>query len=418
MKFHKHLIEKIIECLTQIFTTELFADKVIEKYLKANRKWGSRDRKLFAETVYEMVRYRRKYWAVANFEDADLLEPEKNTDFEIWQLWIYYILDRGWEIPDWFYEDYGYILEEIPEDILHKEQEIGLIIKDLPFAVKQSYPDWLYKYFKAQLGEEAEPLMRSLNEMASTYLRVNTLKTTPKELIQILEKEGVNARQVRKVDTALELVERKNVFMTKAFKDGLFEVQDVSSQMIGELVDVQPGMRVADACAGAGGKSLHLGALMKNKGKIISLDIHEWKLKELRQRATRNGVDIIEVKVIESLKTVKRLENSFDRVLLDVPCSGSGVIRRNPDKKWKLTLEEVKHLTDLQYEILTQYSSMMKPDGKLIYATCSVFPEENHLQIEKFLKDHPDWKLEKEIKIFPHVQGYDGFYGARLKKSV
>lgn len=416
MKFHKHLIEKIIECLVQIFTTDLFADKVIEKYLKANRKWGSRDRKLFAETVYDLVRYRRKYWVLAGLEDESLLEASGISDFEIWQMWVIYILDRGWEIPDWFYEDYAYILEEISEDILDGKEEINNQVKDLPFAIKQSYPDWLYKYFKSQLAEEAEPLMRALNEQAPTYLRTNTLKTTAKELVQILEKESVNARQIRKIETALELVEKKNVFATQAFKEGLFEVQDVSSQLIGELVEAEPGMRVVDACAGAGGKSLHLAALMKNKGKIISMDIHEWKLKELRQRATRNSVDIIEVKVIESLKTVKRLEKSFDRVLLDVPCSGSGVIRRNPDKKWKLSPEEIKNLIELQYELLTQYSAMMKDNGKLVYATCSVFLEENHQQVERFLKENPEWKLEKEIKIFPHVQGFDGFYGARLKK--
>lgn len=423
MKFHKHLIEKIIETLVVIFSSDVnsaksvYADKAIEKQLKSNRKWGSRDRKLFAETVYDLVRFRRRYWNLAQMADTDFLNPEKVSEFEIWKMWLCYIFDRCWEIPDWIYEDYGYILEDFPESFFSSQEDWNEAKKELNFAQFQSYPDWLVEHFKQQLSDQAEPLLRSLNEMATTYLRVNTLKTTPKELVQILEKEGVNIRQIKRIDSAVELVERKNVFMTKAFKEGLFEVQDVSSQLIGELVEVEPGMRVVDACAGAGGKSLHLGTLMKNKGKIISLDLHDWKLKELRQRATRNGIDIIEVKVIENLKTIKRMENSFDRVLLDVPCSGSGVIRRNPDKKWKLTLEEIQRLVELQWEILTQYQCLMKKDGKLIYATCSVFPEENDLQIQKFIKKFPEWKVEKEIKIFPHVQGFDGFYGARLVKE-
>jgi 16S rRNA (cytosine967-C5)-methyltransferase len=418
LKFHKVIIEKIIEALVQILTTPSYADKVIERHLKANKKWGSRDRKLFAETVYDIVRFRRKYWNLADMNDSDFLKPEKVSEFEIWKMWVVYILDRGWQIPGWLYEDYEYIVQEIPEDLLSEGTDIQEITKTFPFQIRQSYPDWLYDYFKDQLKDEADPLLRALNVMATTYLRVNTLKTTPKELVQILEKEGVNARQIRKIDSALELVERKNVFMTKSFKDGFFEVQDVSSQLIGELVEVEPGMRVADACAGAGGKSLHLATLMKNKGKVISLDLHEWKLKELRQRATRNSIDIIEVKVIESLKTIKRLENSFDRVLLDVPCSGSGVIRRNPDKKWKLSMEEIERLKVLQYEILSQYKDMMKENGKLVYATCSVFPDENERQVQRFLAENKNWKLEKEIKIYPHIQGFDGFYGARLVKST
>ncbi|MCB0369348.1 MAG: methyltransferase domain-containing protein [Bdellovibrionales bacterium] len=406
MKLHKHLIEKIIQALLQIFNSTSFADKVIEKFMKANKKWGARDRKLFAETVYEIVRYRRRYWNLAGLDDDNYLIQEKNSEFEMWKMWLAYIAEKEWEVPDWMYSDYEYIMDDVSDEPKN--------LKKLSFTVSESYPDWLYQYFKTQFQDSAETVMKSLNEMAQIYLRVNTLKTTPVDLMQELQKEGVNSKRVRKVETALELVDRKNVFITKAFKDGLFEVQDVSSQMIGELLSVSPGMRVVDACAGAGGKSLHLAAIMKNKGKIISLDLHEWKLKELRKRASRNSVDIIEVKVIESLKTIKRLEKSFDRVLLDVPCSGSGVIRRNPDKKWKLTSEEIDHLIQVQKDILDQYKSMMKDGGKLVYSTCSLFPEENELQIQRFLKENPNWKLEKEIKIFPHVQGFDGFYGARL----
>jgi 16S rRNA (cytosine967-C5)-methyltransferase len=184
-------------------------------------------------------------------------------------------------------------------------------------------------------------------------------------------------------------------------------------------MDLRPGLRVADACAGAGGKSLHIAALMKNKGKLISMDIHEWKLKELKIRAARNKVDIIETKLIESNKTIKRLENSFDRVLLDVPCSGTGVLRRNPDTKWKLSENEISRLCDLQKEILVHYSKMLKPNGKLVYATCSILNRENEDQVNWFLKQEAgkSFNLEKSLRVWPHRDGFDGFFAALLSKG-
>ncbi len=214
--------------------------------------------------------------------------------------------------------------------------------------------------------------------------------------------------------TTILFTEKKNVFATKTFQSGYFEVQDGGSQMISLLLDVRPGMRVVDACAGAGGKSLHIASLMKNKGKILSLDIHERRLKELRTRATRNGVDIIEQKVIDSQKVIKRFENSFDRVLLDVPCTGSGVFRRNPDAKWKLKKENLQNLIMTQTEILNSYCQMLKKDGRLVYATCSLFPVENELQVKRFLETHPDWQLDNEFHVRPDKTPFDGFYAAAL----
>ena len=184
-------------------------------------------------------------------------------------------------------------------------------------------------------------------------------------------------------------------------------------------MEVEPGMKVIDACAGAGGKSLHLAALMKNKGHILSLDIYEKKLIELQRRARRNGVHIIEAKIIESSKTIKRLKEKADRLLLDVPCTGLGVLRRNPDAKWKLSptfLEEVK-IT--QQNLLRDYSSMVKPGGKLIYATCSILPSENENQIKTFLesKEGQLFTLENQKTLLPNDFGYDGFFMARLKRN-
>jgi 16S rRNA (cytosine967-C5)-methyltransferase len=204
-----------------------------------------------------------------------------------------------------------------------------------------------------------------------------------------------------------------------AFKEGLFEVQDASSQRVASFMYVEPGMRVIDACAGGGGKTLHIAALMQNKGRILALDVHDWKLNELRKRAGRAGVDIAETRVIESSKTLKRLANHADRLLLDVPCSGLGVLRRNPDAKWKLSEIEIDRLIIEQQDILTRYSAMVKPGGKLVYATCSILPSENEQQIERFLATHGEtWTLEEELKINPATTRHDGFYAARLVKKA
>ena len=266
--------------------------------------------------------------------------------------------------------------------------------------------------------------MNALNKPAEVFLRVNTLKTTVENLISELAAEEIECESVVSKDflfpVCVRLKKRKNVFITQAFRKGLFEMQDAASQQVAGLLQVEPGLRVVDTCAGAGGKSLHLAALMKNKGKIISMDIHEWKLKELKIRAARGGVDIIETKLIEGSKTIKRLENSFDRVLLDVPCSGLGVLRRNPDTKWKLSLDEIQRLQNLQKEIITDYSKLCKPGGIMVYATCSILHRENEDQVKWFLDsaEGSKWILEKEMRVWPQLHGFDGFYGAALRRKI
>jgi len=177
-------------------------------------------------------------------------------------------------------------------------------------------------------------------------------------------------------------------------------------------------MRVVDACAGGGGKTLHLAALMKNKGRIIAMDTEDWKLDELKKRARRAGAsDIIETRVIDSSKVIKRLENSADQLLLDVPCSGLGVLRRNPDAKWKLSADFIEKVKIQQLEILSQYSSMLKPGGVLVYSTCSIFPSENEKQVESFLQSEGGkFDLLEQKTLLPSA-GFDGFFMARMKKA-
>jgi 16S rRNA (cytosine967-C5)-methyltransferase len=258
----------------------------------------------------------------------------------------------------------------------------------------------------------------TLNTPAQVYLRVNTLKTERRTLKTRLAQDGFTTEPLKEIPTALEMKQRYNVFGMAAFKEGLFEVQDASSQCVAPFLQVEPGMKVIDACAGGGGKTLHIGALMQNKGRILALDVHQWKLNELRKRCGRAGVDVAETRLIESSKSIKRLAGYADRVLLDVPCSGLGVLRRNPDAKWKLSNEEIDRLIIEQQDILVRYSAMVKPGGKLVYATCSVLPSENENQVQKFLATHgDDWTLEEEMKINPAETGHDGFYGARLVRK-
>ena len=396
MKLHFHILKKVSEALADIFQNHKYADKVIEKIFKSNRKLGSRDRKFIAETIYEVVRHYRYYQTV-----AESTEP--------YDLLAVHLLKNNLDTQE--FED------EFPTDVVKIKSNLK---KKYSPAVTESFPDWLYNLGENEFKTEWAAIVQSLNRQADVYLRTNTLRIQPDQLIKELEKEDIFAETVADHPDALRLVERKNVFSTQAFKSGYFEVQDAGSQTIAALLNPKPGERVVDACAGAGGKSLHLAALMKNKGKIISMDIHEWKLNELKKRTARNKVDIVETKLIDSTKVIKRLESSFDKVLLDVPCSGLGVLKRNPDTKWKLSLEEIQRLQVLQKEIISDYSKMCKSNGQMVYATCSLLKCENEDQVEWFLNtdEGKKWTLKKEIRQWPHKDKTDGFYAALLEKKL
>lgn len=402
MKIHKLVVDKIVTTLIAVFCENVYADKAIERVFKENRKWGSRDRRFFAEAIFDCVRFRRRYWSLAGLDDADYLTPERVNNSTVFRLWLVYFIEKTGQTPEWVSKD---TIQELT------------INKKLPFAVEHSFPDWMVEEFKSAYPNDYESILKALNQPAPIFLRVNEIKSDVRTVVKELASEEIEAEPVNDPPTAIKLAERKNVFSTQAFHKGFFEVQDGGSQMISLLLDAKPGMRVVDACAGAGGKSLHIASMMKNKGKIISLDITDRRLKELRGRATRNGVDIIEIKVIDSQKVIKRYEGSFDRVLLDVPCTGAGVVRRNPDTKWKLKKSDLQNLMQTQREILGSYSQMMKKDGKLVYATCSLFPAENELQVRHFLENNADWKLEKEFHVRPDTTQFDGFYAACLVRK-
>ena len=285
--------------------------------------------------------------------------------------------------------------------------------------IRESIPDWLDDLGEEELGKEKWDMeLSALNEEAQVVLRTNTLKVSKGELGKSLSAEGIQTTDLKDYPDALVLEERQNIFITPQFKDGLFEVQDAGSQAIAPFLQIAAGLRVIDACAGAGGKTLHMAALMRNKGRIIAMDTESWKLDELQKRARRAGVSNLEVRVIESGKTIKRLATSADRLLLDVPCSGLGVLKRNPDAKWKLSAEFIAKIRELQRHILLDYCDMLKPGGLMVYSTCSILPSENEKQIQQFLSEKKGtWRLLNEKHIFPS-EGFDGFYMALLERSV
>lgn len=515
-------MEAIAQALSDIFVSSRYADKVIEHYLKKNRKWGSRDRKFFAESVYEVVRWWRFLWWLKGASAPDIkienarigdgaqekmgegrvgdgarfwdhFPMDQKSLVSLWAHWWVWTKERensvfsGSQVSPYLTKaEWESLQERLKGREKGKESSSAISsvssasstsFSSAPPAVAASVPDWLYERGKSELGEELWiKTLKMLNEPALVYLRVNTLKIKGEELKKLLQQEGIESKlgteldlhdaassskvsnsqapspqiktsaiaatkssklgtehenlgteqgklevktsKLAAVSETLVLAERKNVFSTQAFKAGFFEVQDWSSQQVAPMLDVAPGMRVVDACAGAGGKTLHLASLMKNKGKILALDIHAWKLKELRTRASRNGVDIIEVKEIEGQKTIKRLESSADRVLLDVPCSGLGVLRRNPDSKWKLSPEEIERLSQLQQEILASYSRMVKVGGKLVYSTCSILPTENERQVQLFLENQKEFALIKQKTFMPQDYNSDGFYMALLERKA
>lgn len=403
MRLHRNLCFAVIDGLLLIFNEGEYADKVIQKLLKRDKRWGSRDRGFVAETTYDIVRWKRLY-----AEIAQIKEPFSRDD--AWRLFAVWATLKGIKLPDWKY------FEGTPtRKIKGRFDELS---KDRKF--RESIPDWIDELGVKELGEAKWTKELAMqNKQANVILRVNTLKTSKADLKLKLESENIETLEIEGYPYALQLKERANVFTTEAFKDGWFEVQDASSQLVADFLDVKPGMKVVDCCAGAGGKTLHLSALMENKGSVVAMDIYESKLKKLKIRARRDGAHNIDMKVIDSTKPIKKLYGKADRLLIDAPCSGLGVLRRNPDSKWKLEPEFIDRIRKTQQDVLQQYSKMVKPQGKMVYATCSVLPSENEAQIKNFLESESgkDFTFVKEKKILAHETGFDGFYMALLEKK-
>jgi 16S rRNA (cytosine967-C5)-methyltransferase len=399
MKFHRPLVQAVITTLQQIFEEGQYADRAVEQALRRDTRWGSRDRRFIAETVYGMVRWWRFLQMVCSCE-------KMRSSGDYYLLFAAHQLLNEQELPDW--QEFSGIQAE---GILAKAKTFREIRK-----YRESIPDWLDELGSKELGEDTwTSELSALNQEAKVVLRANELKTSRMQLQRLLAEQQIETLVMEDYPQALILQKRQHLQQLAEYKQGLFEIQDASSQLIAPFLEVREEMKVIDACAGAGGKSLHIAACMKNKGTLISMDIEERKLQELKKRADRAGVTIIQTQTIHPA-SIKKLTGWADRLLLDVPCSGLGVLKRNPDAKWKLSPEFMEQIKQVQQEIARNYSGMLKKGGLLVYATCSILPGENQEQIARFIQaTGNDFEWIEDRKIMPS-EGFDGFYMAKLKK--
>lgn len=399
MRLHRNLVAAVTQAVEEIFIHQQYADQVIERTLKSNKKWGKRDRHFIAQHTYEMVRWWRLVLETANYS------IDSQTK-DVWHLFGVWLTLKGEELPGW--KEFQNIN---PSTLLHNYEAIKNVRH-----IRESIPDWIDVLGEYELGEEQwERELTAMNQPAHTVIRANRLKTSKADLYDWLSKEGIKFMMLPWCRDAFVVKQEKSLQKTEAFRKGWFELQDAGSQLIAPFLGAKPGMSVIDACAGAGGKTLHLAALMENKGNILAMDVNSSKLDILNHRAKRAGATIIQAKKIP--RNLRSLHNSADRVLLDVPCSGLGVLKRKPDTKWKLTPDNLRRVRALQGKILNEYSKMLKVGGKLVYATCSLLTSENQIQVDRFL-DQQDGKFElvSDLALSPHKYGFDGFYMACLER--
>ncbi|MCG8501030.1 MAG: 16S rRNA (cytosine(967)-C(5))-methyltransferase RsmB [Firmicutes bacterium] len=301
-------------------------------------------------------------------------------------------------------------------------------------SIRFSHPEWMVAYWMNKYGPAfTEALCAANNEVPELVVRVNTLKLTRDELMEYMKAEKGSARIGQYNDEALILEAVGNVEELSAFREGLFQVQDESSMLVSKVLDPCPGDLVIDVCCAPGGKTTHMAQLMQNKGKIIGWDIHAHKIRLVRSAAKRLGIDIIEAEARDAALEAKELQEQADKVLVDAPCSGLGIIRRKPDIKWNKTTGDLEDIVALQKRILSVSSKYVKPGGMLVYSTCTLLDEENMEIIEAFTKENPAFvlqdigqyfpqSLKKDtlkqgyIQLFPNIDKTDGFFICKMQR--
>jgi 16S rRNA (cytosine967-C5)-methyltransferase len=425
-------LSQLVDLIGQIETTGKPADQVAFQYFRTRRYMGSGDRRFINHHIFGFLRIRGTI--------IGLIESYKVKPTIRLQVFSYFLKkttmtleelesfcgDGLYSPPSLNQEEKGFLqyLPEIKEDILSLEDRLNV-------------PAFLVEPLKSVFEEKFEEEMKALLEEAPLDLRVNTLKASKQEVMGLLAAQNIPFEETNPSPVGLRLKSRTYVLESDSYKKGLIEIQDAGSQILPFMCDVHPGMTVLDFCAGAGGKTLGLAALMQNKGKIFACDIDERRLKNAKDRLKRAGVHNTTLHLLETEgdKWLKRHKSFFDRILLDVPCSGTGTWRRNPDMKWRITPEDITRLQKQQQDILEQAEKLLKPGGLLIYATCSFLKEENEAQIEKFLENHPTYSLRpfREIwqnigenvfgdnryylRLTPATTKTDGFFVAILKRN-
>jgi len=439
------IIGHAVELLDSIRSSPLPADVLTNEFFRKRHYLGSRDRREISSVVYGIVR------------GSILLETTCRKVFRTLgrgpaeapsiALFVVFALAGGRESSDSLLLDAGSLwrmfvpavtAEEFVQTLLAlprpDEEETDPIRKS---ALRYSMPEFAVRQWYETYGaDQAVRLCASLNEEAPTTIRVNTLRCAPRECREALQAGGIKYRPTLLSPVGLALEKRINVQSVGPFRNGWFEMQDEGSQIISYLVGPKPGMRVVDACAGAGGKTLHLAALMENRGVILAIDDDPQRLQHLGERMERAGAGIIRTAVAgEDGGVVASWRQDADVVLVDAPCSGSGTLRRNPGLKMRLTLPLVEEMSRLQRSLLDQYAALVRPGGRLVYSTCSLLRQENEEVVQSFALTHPEFVLGNAgallaeagispigagptISLLPHVHGTDAFFMAVLSRSA
>lgn len=419
------LFRHAVDLLQAIVDSPQPADKQMELYFRAQRQLGVRDRGFVAETVYGCLRRRRFLEYIAE------AIPARAED----QVAIYLLLAQGWSARA--VEDAGYRPQKHPADgkgVRDYAARLHTPSADLPLGAQTDLPDWLLDKLLAQYGEaETRALAAALNQPATLDLRVNTLKAERAQVAEKLAQEGFPVEPTPYSPVGLRRQERAPLFKTQCFQAGLFEVQDEGSQLLAPLLEARRQEMVVDFCAGAGGKTLHLGAMMANSGSLYAFDIAQKRLDRLKPRLIRAGLDNVRMIAIahERDARVRRLAGKVDRVLVDAPCTGTGTLRRNPDSKWREP--DMAVTTATQARILTAAATLVKPGGRLVYATCSLLRAENDDITAAFLAEHPAFcalpageilarrgiaitLADNALRLMPHVHHTDGFYALAMER--
>ena len=403
VRYYRNLWLGIIDALFAIENGE-HADQVVAQSLKVNKKWGAKDRRFVASTIYDITRYKRLFYFVAGVD-------ELKTKDQFWAVLGAWCVKHGYDLPYW--DEFASVnRDEIENRLEQAKQE---------FTLWENIPDWLNEMGENSLPEVWQNEMKAQNEEAPVVLRVNGLKLvdslTLAEFQKALAIEGIETKQVASLPDALLLDERQAIHQNKYYKNGSLEIQDGNSQRVVLFADAQPGELVVDACAGAGGKSLYFADIMKNEGEIIAIDVEEWKLMELNNRASRAGAKI--TTELATPELLAKLKQKADVVLVDAPCSGTGTIRRKADLKDKLTEEFIQEMIAMQQSVLIDYAQLVKPGGRLVYATCSLLPQENGDQKDWFLNSEigKDFEFVEDEQLYTHETGFDGFYMAKFVRK-
>ena len=438
--------------LMQVARRGSFPDVLLDIYFKEHHKLDSRDRALVTELVYGVLRWQGRLDWIINQQIK--IKPDKVglTARLILRLAVYQLLflDR---IPAAAAVNEAVELAKgsqakhvvrFVNGVLRTISRKSTALKEAGpegsaehrLAVLYSYPEWLIQRWVTHLGnEETESFCQASNQIPPTTVRVNTLKTTVAAMAGSFKNLGFFVEPGKFVPETLHLRSiRTDLSSLDHYKRGDFQVQDEASQVIAHLLQPQPGERILDACAGLGAKSTHLAQLMENQGEIIALDNQGWKLTRLMENAQRLGITCIEPVERDVLELASSGDEfSFDRILLDAPCSGLGVIRRNPDIKWKVKPKDFRRLHLVQKKMLVRLAPLLKPGGVLLYATCTVSEEENEETVKGFLAVHSNYEPESArpylppgsavllnrsgaVQTLPHNHGMDGFFAARLRR--